>query len=76
MFSLFHSLFKKKSLHSPDTVSLKTMVHTREVGYKPYIELELTDHPLSIEQKNGIKLDRIREIAEEICAQNNEEIND
>ncbi|RAN77476.1 DUF2199 domain-containing protein [Bacillus sp. SRB_331] len=60
----------------PDTVSLKTMVHTREIGYKPYIELELTDHPLSIEQKDGIKLDRIQEIAEEICYQNNEEIND
>ncbi|WP_308727994.1 winged helix-turn-helix transcriptional regulator [Bacillus sp. MYb209] len=37
---------------------------------------EVTDHPLSIEQRDGIKLNRIQEIAEEICYQNNEEIND
>jgi hypothetical protein len=48
----------------PDTLSLKTMVHTREVGRRPWVELEPTDHPLAIEQREGITLDRVQEIAE------------
>ena len=31
------------------TYHLKTRLHTRKVGMLPYIELELTDHILSIE---------------------------
>jgi hypothetical protein len=38
----------------PETLHLKTAVHTREVGLRPLIELEATDHLLSIEQRNGI----------------------
>jgi hypothetical protein len=48
----------------PETVNLKAMVHTREVGRRPYIELEPTDHPLAVEQREGITLDRVQEIAE------------
>lgn len=47
----------------PDTTNLKTHVHTRPVGLVPTIELEPTDHPLAIEQRNGITLDRVKEIA-------------
>jgi hypothetical protein len=47
----------------PDTVNLKTMVHTREVGRRPRIDLEPSDHPLSLEQRNGITLARVQEIA-------------
>ena len=50
----------------PDTAILKTNVHTRGVGSRPFIELQLTDHPLSHEQRNGITTDRIRQIAEQI----------
>lgn len=50
--------------HYPQTLSLKTQVHTREVGVRPYIELEPTDHPLAIEQREGITLARVQEIAE------------
>jgi hypothetical protein len=46
----------------PDTASLKTMVHLRDDGIRPYIELELSEHPLSIEQHRGITLDRAFEI--------------
>ncbi|MDX2296351.1 MULTISPECIES: DUF2199 domain-containing protein [Streptomyces] len=46
------------------TLNLKTHVHTRPVGQRPLIELEPTDHPLAVEQRNGITLDRVREIAE------------
>ena len=48
----------------PDTLNLKTMVHTREVGQRPYIELEPTDHPLAVEQRTGITMARVQEIAE------------
>ena len=47
----------------PATVGLKTHVHTRQVGRRPFIELEETDHPLSIEQRTGITMERVREIA-------------
>jgi hypothetical protein len=29
---------------------------------RPFIELEPTDHPLALEQKNGITVDRVAEI--------------
>lgn len=48
----------------PDTVSLKTRVHLRNNGIRPYIELEPTDHPLAIEQRNGISEERVVEIYE------------
>lgn len=50
----------------PETLSLKTHVHTREVGQRPYIELEPTDHPLAIEQREGISLERVHEFAREL----------
>lgn len=50
----------------PETLSLKTHVHTRAVGERPLIEIEPTEHPLSLEQRNGITLNRVREIAETI----------
>jgi hypothetical protein len=48
----------------PETLNLKTYVHTRAVGKRPFVELEPTDHPLAVEQRNGITWDRVREIAE------------
>ncbi|MEV0104776.1 DUF2199 domain-containing protein [Nocardia sp. NPDC050799] len=52
------------SVYSPTTLNLKTRVHTRPVGERPFVELEPTDHPLAIEQRTGITRDRVREIAE------------
>lgn len=46
----------------PDTVSLKTRVHLRDHGMRPYIELEPTDHPLAIEQREGISAERVAEL--------------
>jgi hypothetical protein len=48
----------------PETLNLKTMVHTRPVGVRPRIELEPTAHPLAVEQREGITWERVREIAE------------
>lgn len=46
----------------PDTVNLKTMVHLRDNGIRPYIELEATDHPLALEQHRGISAERVARI--------------
>lgn len=48
----------------PETLNLKTHVHTRPVGIRPFVELEPTDHPLAIEQREGITRGRVIEIAE------------
>jgi hypothetical protein len=46
----------------PDTMDLKTRVHLRDHGLRPFIELEPTDHPLALEQRNGISVSRVAEI--------------
>ena len=48
----------------PDTLNLKAQVQTRPLGMRPYVELEPTDHPLAMEQRTGISIERVREIAE------------
>jgi len=48
----------------PETLNLKTHVHTSPVGLRPTIELEPTDHPLAVEQREGITIARVQEIAE------------
>lgn len=62
----FGWLSSELGLYSPSTLDLKTHVHTRQVGRRPFIELEVTDHPLAVEQRTGITVDRVREIAEAI----------
>jgi hypothetical protein len=47
----------------PPTFGLKTNVHLRNSGRRPFIELEPTNHPLAVEQRKGISLRRIEEIA-------------
>ncbi len=46
------------------TLNLKTNVHTRPVGERPFVELEPTKHQLAIEQRGGITEKRVQEIAE------------
>jgi len=50
----------------PDTQQLKTMVRVRPWPTRPFVELEPTDHPLAVEQRNGITAARAREIAERV----------
>jgi hypothetical protein len=47
----------------PSTQSLKTHLHLRGGGIRPFIELEQTDHPLAVEQREGITLARVEELA-------------
>ena len=51
----------------PNTVNLKINVHTRPLGIPPYIEVEPTKHPLAIEQRKGVTMERIKQVAEELC---------
>ena len=46
----------------PDTGGLKCKVHPQSEGKRPFIELEPTDHPLAVEQREGVTLDRLLEI--------------
>jgi hypothetical protein len=46
----------------PDTLNLKCQVHPRAGRQRPWVELEATDHPLALEQRNGISFDRFVEI--------------
>ena len=48
------------------TLALKTMVHTQPVGVRPKIELEPTSHPLAVEQRHGITMERVQQIAERL----------
>jgi hypothetical protein len=51
------------ALHGyPDTVNLKCQIHPRSGRQRPWIELEPTDHPLAVEQRNGIGFERFAEI--------------
>lgn len=43
---------------------IKTMVHLRPYPTRPYIELEPTDYSLAVEQRNGITIERVKEITE------------
>jgi hypothetical protein len=47
----------------PDTLNLKTHIHSKNVKDRPFVELEQTDHPLASEQRTGITYKRVEEIA-------------
>jgi hypothetical protein len=47
----------------PETLGLKAAVHERPPGERPLIILEPTDHPLAVDQHEGISLERAREMA-------------
>lgn len=55
--------------YAETTMSLRVNIHTRPVGTRPLIVIEPTDHPLSVEQRYGINLSRVQEIAEK-CLHN------
>ncbi|MEX2151544.1 MAG: DUF2199 domain-containing protein [Steroidobacteraceae bacterium] len=46
----------------PDTMNLKCKVHLRDDGIRPLIELEPTEHPLAVEQVDGISMRRVADI--------------
>jgi hypothetical protein len=48
----------------PNTINLKTLMYTLPVGQRPHIVVEPTEHPLAIEQQQGITWERIYAITE------------
>ena len=52
----FGWLSTRLDYYSEDTLNLKTRVHYRTNGHRPWIELEPTDHPLSVQQRDGITI--------------------
>jgi hypothetical protein len=49
--------------YSAETLALKAMAHFPGHGLRPFIELAPTDHPLAVDQREGITLDKAWEIA-------------
>lgn len=50
----------------PDTLGLKTLAHPRSNGQRPTITLEATDHPLSVDFREGITIQQAQEMAEQL----------
>ncbi len=46
----------------PETEGLSCRLYMRNNGIRPYIEIEPADHPLTIEQRDGITVERVAEI--------------
>jgi hypothetical protein len=49
--------------YAPGTLNLKTMVQMRPVGERPSVLLEPTDHPLAVEFREGITVERAEQLA-------------
>jgi hypothetical protein len=47
----------------PETLSLRTNVYLRGDRWRPRIEIQPSDHPLSLDQQDGITLARARELS-------------
>lgn len=46
----------------PGSLSLKAHLHPQNDHLRPLMELEPTDHPLAVAQRDGIQYDRVMEI--------------
>jgi hypothetical protein len=49
-----------------DTFNLEVMVQTQVVGKRPHFTVVEEEHPLAVEQRDGITLRRVEEIAEKM----------
>jgi hypothetical protein len=58
----FGWLSSELTCYEQSTLSLKTMAHFSGGGKRPTIELEPTDHPLAVDQREGITLAKAWEI--------------
>lgn len=53
-------------IYAPSTLNLAAMVYTQPVGLRPLAQLEASEHPLTVEQHDGIRLTRVQEFAERL----------
>jgi hypothetical protein len=63
---MFGWLSNELPAYTESTLNLRTLVHTQPVGFRPYIELEPTHHPLALEQRDGITWDALTERVESL----------
>ena len=56
----------QKCLGPPPALNLKINLQSKNVNWRPHITLEPSDHPLAVEQRNGISFARVQEIAAQI----------
>lgn len=52
-FEPFFGWFSNRIPFYPDTLNLKVNLHLRDHGFRPFIEVEPTDHPLAVAQREG-----------------------
>jgi hypothetical protein len=50
----------------PPTTKLECTLHLKNARRRPSIQLAASDHPLAIEQRDGITLERVKDIAAKI----------
>lgn len=62
----YFAWFCNKLPYYENTLSLKSQVHPRSGKVRPYLELELSDHPLAIDFHQGISIQKAQNIAESL----------
>jgi hypothetical protein len=50
----------------PDTQLLKSYLHVREYPMRPWVELEPTEHPLAVDQREGVSVERALAMASDL----------
>jgi hypothetical protein len=63
----FGWLATRIGFYSQATLGLKTMAHYQGRALRPLIEVEPTNHPLAVDQREGITLERVCEIVHQIA---------
>jgi hypothetical protein len=63
----FGWLCTRISFYPVSTLSLKTRAHFRGGKLRPVIEVEPTDHPLAVDQREGITLERAWEMVHSVA---------
>lgn len=54
------------AVYEKECTSLEAQIYLRDNGIRPSIKIKPTDHPLAVEQKNGITRDRLIQIYEQM----------
>jgi hypothetical protein len=54
-----------------DTINLELHVHTQPVGERPRFSVADPNHPLALQQRNGISIETVQDIAEMILHRGN-----
>jgi hypothetical protein len=55
----------------PDTLELKVRAHLQNGGQRPLLELELTDHPLAVDERKGMTWERAVDMAQGLMHRDN-----